>query len=171
MGDEEQHVVGLTVPADRAAELGRDVAGWLVDRKIVEFNATRSEPYDPGEYRPGGLWRDAVAGSTADDYAGWVDVQVGRRVFGMGEYAGAWACPSCGFRVRTETVEEILTESAKESVLIDAWEDGDEPRRTCEGCGHAAPVGDWPDVSCAVAHLGITFTNWPTLSDEFVAAL
>src|SRR5437764_10862998 len=106
MGDEEQHVVGLTVPADRAEDLGREIAGWLVGRGIVEINQGRNEPYNPGGYNPGKRWRDALAEPlpALDDPIGWVDIHTGRRVVGMGEYAGAWGCPACGFRVETETV-------------------------------------------------------------------
>ena len=173
MGDEEQHVVGLTVPADRAEDLGREIAGWLVDRRIIEINQGRNEPYNPGAYHPGEHWRDALAEPppTSEDPVGRVDVHTGRQVFGMGEFAGAWGCPACGFRVETEMVEAIIGESEKEYSFLEAWEAGDEPRRTCERCGHASLVGDWRDVSSAVAHLGLTFTNWPPLSDGFVATM
>ena len=56
---------------------------------------------------------------------------------------------------------------------LERWVDeGDEPVFTCAVCGRTALAGDWVgEFSLVVGAPGVTFNNWPELSEEFMKEL
>jgi len=176
MSEDRQSIVDLTAGEQDAARLASDLSGWLLHEQIIQANPDPDALVRPSRYLPGERWRSAVEESSRSpdllrQVNNGVDIHTARAVFGPGEYGAPQACPACGYRSKITSQREFDQEVDTESELLRAWQEHGEPLRSCGRCGQARPVGDWVDLSFAVASFGISFNNWPPLSERFVESV
>jgi len=152
------------VPPEDAAALATRLAGWLLERGIVQPSTKRGR--DRTRYEPGPAWRDAVEREPRPHVFlelphNGVEIDHER-----GFHGGPAEMPQCG-RCGTELPGAQFGEE------IEAWLADAEPMTTCSTCGWSAPFGDWPcdDPSGYVGAPAIYFHNWPELADGFLSEL
>ncbi|WP_273940063.1 hypothetical protein [Kutzneria chonburiensis] len=91
-----------------------------------------------------------------------VTVITDRMVFDSAQNVTPPDCPACTVRLGIDHYIDQMT----------PWLLSGEPTVGCPACGHAALLGDWPGTwTCQVGNLGVRFTNWPPLRDDFVGEL
>lgn len=82
-------------------------------------------------------------------------------------------CPRCAATTRLLSDRGQPNENwEKVSEAIGTWHSGDGDDLACPGCGRSAGLNEWRwTPPWAFGHFGLTFWNWPPLTDDFVTAL
>jgi predicted RNA-binding Zn-ribbon protein involved in translation (DUF1610 family) len=93
-----------------------------------------------------------------------VTVSTGRRVFHAGQNGISLECPACA---------DALEPGEEWPEAVGRWVAGDDGASfMCPTCGQDISLQDWEgEWRWAFGHLGITFWNWPPLSESFIQAL
>jgi hypothetical protein len=164
MGDGFQIVVDREVSEEDAPRLAERIRDWLISRRIIQpelTDCTLGEPgHPPGEAHPSALADPSLAAlhMLTHMLTNGVEITVGRSFFWT-PYTDL-TCRACG--ARCEPYEEWVE-------AVGAWHEDDAATFACPTCGHPERVTEWTGVSpCGFGNLGLTFWNWPPLSEEFV---
>ncbi|MFT3900137.1 MAG: hypothetical protein QM728_07845 [Gordonia sp. (in: high G+C Gram-positive bacteria)] len=167
MSDSQIVVVDLDVSAADAPAVAERVRQWLLDEQIIVDEA-ESDWRDVDRAGPG--WRattePGVGGASPDG----IGATVGPHVHLPAENIGSSArCPVCGALVDSGAWVELA------SPVFTEWIEGSGVDRVpCPSCGagHRTHGWLWDDGEpWALGFLGLTFWNWPELSDDFLARL
>ena len=191
MGDNYQNLAFDTVLASDAAAVGDKALRWMIAAEYVSAFKTEcaysedSLGHSPGpraieavdvtrEFR--GLRRpqqtfsaEEAMADTAMSAINGVHVGVGRIVFTAGQNVSGLdggVCPSCKARTASDDLDAILSDHAE------AWFGREPSDLTCDACGIRSRLEDWDfEPYWAFAEVGLTFWNWPILSEWFIAEL
>lgn len=191
MSDSFQHLAFDTVLPDDAAAVGDKALRWLIAAEYVSAFKTEcaySEDWlghTPGpraaeivdvsrEFR--GLRRpqhtftaEEAMADTAMGKINGVHVGVGRLVLTAGQNISGLdggVCPSCKARTAFDDLDDVLSQHAA------AWFDREPSDLTCDACGRRSRLEDWDfEPYWAFSEVGLTFWNWPILSERFIAEL
>jgi uncharacterized protein YbaR (Trm112 family) len=177
VGDNFQITADVEAEEAEAPELAASVVSWLAGAGIIA-----GDPADcvlgtgPG-YPPGPHYAAAV---TAPDgmlptlLTNGVQVHTTRTVFyPVQGQVGPVACPRCGHHLVVEdpATGEMTAHWDRFRDALDLWW-ADEPGTViCPHCQQASGLNDWHwtgDWPIAVGFLGLTFWNWPALSQAFI---
>jgi hypothetical protein len=164
-------------PEDAEALAGR-VVDWLEKQGVVASELTHCLLGDELGRAPGPRYAQALTeddGTPAPGGANGVSVDIERRVYLCADNWSA-RCPHCAARTEESATDGHGRWTDEWQPLLDAlyaWFGGDGPdHAACVRCGGRAAFLDWnfsPPV--AVAQLGLSFWNWPMLSEAFLAEL
>ncbi|WP_139274075.1 hypothetical protein [Saccharopolyspora flava] len=176
MGDHFQWIADVEVGESEEAETAEKLKRWLVDLGIIVPEETPCAISTPG-HRPGSHFTRALEDGEVDaDPAGMdgVEIHVGRTVFypGQGE-PGPAECPRCDRVFGDFDMESLEYEDDPQiRALIAAaqrWDEGGAAEVGCRVCGQSSHLNDWRwgYGALALGRVGLTFWNWPELSDDF----
>lgn len=157
------------VPAPVPVTIAGAVRGWLLERGIVAASDRADPLWRPSDWKPGPGARSAVAdGSWFAAFPGTanngVDIAARRGCYHPVESDELPLCTRC-----SAAAPWAYRDGYGE--WLGRWLDqGAEPAFTCDGCGRAAPAGDWAgEFSVMAGAPAITFLNWPDLDARFIA--
>lgn len=160
-------IVDCDAGAEEALALGRELLAWLAGEGIIEAGVEDCVLGDEGGHRPG----PRHAAALADPAESWflelrtngVQAQVGRRA--SCSSTGAFRCAVCPACRGELPQDEVWSDAAMD------WHEGGAGMLRCTHCGQAAPITQWDHVDpMGFGELTFTFWNWPTLSEDFLAA-
>ena len=171
MGDRYQKIAAPQVAADAAGPTAQRVVAWLVDRRIIGRETTACVLGAPEGYPPGAGVAAAVDGAATDNWrtllTNGVEVITEWTVFWNLEPATESRCPACGRDNGPDFFETTVFAG------LAAWHRGDgDLTIRCGLCGASSPLRRWHfDPVWAFADFGLTFWNWPRLTDRFLEDL
>ncbi|QNG17863.1 hypothetical protein G4H71_04950 [Rhodococcus triatomae] len=152
-------IVGLDVGADRAIDVIGTLAHDLCARGIVAPDTTNDWEFVPGPRAADVVdpeWA-AIQGFRPNNV---VRLDLGHQVFASNGNYEPPPCPTCDRAVEPD--EHIRG-------IERWWATRIEPSLQCNGCGYHAAMGDWAHhFSLYVGCVGISFMNWPPLTDVFL---
>ncbi|MBW8485079.1 hypothetical protein [Actinomadura parmotrematis] len=181
MGDYFVAVVDVEATPRDAERLAADVRAWLVAEGVVAAERTECVIGSATGHAPGPRAGEAVDGSGRDGswrdlWHNGVDVRAGHRVHdaGQGDPTGV-ACPHCAHEIDLmDDGYELDHEAwAPFAAVVHGWDEGREVVLDCPSCGRPVEptAWKWTDDYFVLAHLGVTFWNWPPLRPAFLAGL
>jgi uncharacterized Zn-finger protein len=179
MGDHFQVLADVDAGEAEAPALAASLVEWLVRDGVITSDVTDCVLGAEHGYPPGpNFW--AVVNQPNERFlslrTNGVEISIERRVFypGQGDF-GAVDCPSCG--------QTVILSDPSTGAVSDHWERFGEALSTwyaggsdlvrCPYCDQLVRFNDWrwSDEPFALGFLGLTFWNWPELSDWFVEQL
>lgn len=175
MGDSFQTIVDIDATADSAPDLAAAAVGWLVERGILLGTTTDCVLGAGSGHAPGPRYAGAVTETDPHLHTlrtNGLEVTTGRTIFRSSE-ADHITCPHCATTTRL-TDGTGSPNDAWGSVLetIDTWYTGGAGAHPCPACGRTAGLNDWRwSPPWGFGFLGLTFWNWPPLTDDFAAAV
>lgn len=167
MGDYFQTIVDPEATGEEALALARRVLDWLVGEQVVVPERTDCT-LGEGGYAPGSAHFKAIASPGVEMLplrTNGLEITAARTVFFSGPDSFDIVCPACD--VRFESPWDGFSDA------VGVWYDRSGPGMlVCPGCGMANAVTDWHyDPPFGFGDLGLTFWNWPKLSEAFVATV
>ncbi|GAB3842356.1 hypothetical protein ACFPIJ_42880 [Dactylosporangium cerinum] len=171
MGDWFQTIADLDATSAEAPGLAGGLVAWLVADGIVSAERTDCVFGADEGHPPGPRYTEAFDGPDCvvltlrtNGLHAWS----GRTVVHPGQGSVEVGCPRCD---TVEPFDEPLGAAFFEA--IDAWYAQRPSDTACRHCSRTIAVNEWrwPDGAWAFANLGLTFWNWPPLSDDFVAGI
>lgn len=165
MSDNTITIVDPEAGPGEAEGLAARVITHLQDRRIISTELTDCTLGAPG-YPPGSNYAEGCGpdhGSFPRFAVNGVRAITERTVFDTGANGVELMCP-CGSS--NDGGEEYFE-------AVSAWHGGNEGALfTCPHCRKTRRLVDWDGPwAFGFGHLGIEFSNWPPLSDRFVASL
>jgi hypothetical protein len=176
VGDHFQIIADVEAREDEAAGLADRLVAWLADAGVIASARTESVLGFKFGHLPGPRWPTAVSEPDNAVRGDGVEVQAGRTVFHTMETPMRAGCPRCGTVLALVNEETWGTADEWDAFLCAAigWTKGGPGTVPCPRCREAVGFNDWlwPNQDgWAVGYLGLTFWNWPMLSDQFVSAV
>jgi hypothetical protein len=166
VSDSFQVLVAQEIAAEEAEQVGRQVVEWMIAQGVVLPERTdcvldSDLGHAPG---PGASKAHEPRHKLVWLRTNGVTVSTGRRVFHAGENGISLECSACG---------DAFEPGEEWAEAVGQWFAGDDDVSfMCPTCGQAPPLPDWEgEWRWAFGHLGITFWNWPPLSESFIQAL
>ena len=177
VGDSFQTIADVEAVEAEAPALASSVIGWLAGAGIIagdpaDFVLGTGRGYPPGPHYAVAVTRPD--GTLPSLRINGVEVRTARTVFyPVQAEAGPVACPRCGYSMllRDPATGEMTAYWELFSYALDKWWTDWTGTVICPQCRRPSDVnkwhwsGDWP---IAVGFFGLTFWNWPPLSQSFV---
>jgi hypothetical protein len=176
MGDHFQVIADVDASEAEAQELAEVLVKWLVADGVITNEATDCVLGADHGYPPGPNFQTVVnepSKGLLSLRTNGVEISAYGQVFHPGQAElGAVDCPRC-----TQTV--LLSDAASGDVsdqwelfaeALNSWCAGGSDQVRCPHCDQLVGFNDWrwTGPRFAVGFLGLTFWNWPELSDWFV---
>ena len=178
MGEYFESIADVEATEDQAAGLAQRLTSWLIESGVIAAERTDCVIGDLG-YPPGPGWASVVieADEAHTPYLrnNGLEVSVGRTVFHSGgDGVSDVECPRCGAHVALQEDSGPTPSWDAFSATLGTWYEGGESSVVaCPRCSRPVDFNDWIWTEdwgrFAVAFLGLTFWNWPPLTDSFVA--
>ena len=177
MGDSFQTIADVEAVEAEATALAASVIGWLAGAGIIagdpaDFVLGTGRGYPPGPHYAAAVTRPD--GTLPRLLSRGVEVRTAKTVFyPVQAEVGPVACPRCGHSIVLEdpATGEITAHWEPFSYALDKWWACEPGTVICPQCRLASDLnrwhwtGNWP---IAVGFFGLTFWNWPTLSQSFI---
>jgi hypothetical protein len=177
VGDNFQIIADVEAEEAEAPELAASVVSWLAGAGIIAGDPTDCVLGTGPGYPPGPHYAAAVTspdGMLLRLWTNGVEVHTTKTVFCpvQGE-VGPVACPRCGHLMVLEdpATGEMTAHWDPFSDALGQWWAGEPGTVTCPQCQQPCGLNDWHwigDWPIAVGFLGLTFWNWPPLSQSFI---
>jgi hypothetical protein len=170
MGDTCQRIAFPEVERDAAAAAADALRDNLVVRGIIARPVSDCVLGGHG-HAPGPNRFDAVSNGDLEARrlldsvsANGVEIVGGpRTVFYASSGLDRVRCPSC--HTESEAQDEFME-------YVGAWSDGEDQQVVCPACAAPSALPEWrTDPPWAFGYLGLTFWNWPLLSNAFIESL
>ncbi|WP_139256010.1 hypothetical protein [Chitinimonas taiwanensis] len=167
MSDHSQSVIFPSVGEQDAASLGGDLLAWLVSEGILIFTPCDCVLSSALGYPPGPNYVAATGmadGNLLQLKTNGAEFSIRRTVFDAGGNGFSLICPSCAARF------ERLPHWG--DAVNDWFCSAGEGQLACPACSVTQTVEEWLyDPPYGFASFGITFWNWPHLTEGFIQAL
>ena len=167
MGDSFQTIVDPAATEAEAPALADRVLCWLINEQVVARDRTNCVLGDGG-YGPGSAYIKAT--ESPDPHllrsrTNGLEVVSTHTVFHNGGLGFDIVCLLCGGRF--EPQQGVWGDAVSE------WYNRTGPGMlACPGCGASRAITEWRhDPPIGFGNVGFTFWNWPTLQEQFVAAV
>ena len=177
MGDNFQIIADVEATEAEAPELAASVVSWLAATGIITGDPTDCVLGAEAGYPPGPDYPAAVTtpdGALSALRTNGVQVHTTKTVFSpvQGEF-GPVDCPRCGHHLILEdpATGDLTPQWDPFNDALTQWWAGQPGTVACPRCGRASALNDWHwtgDWPIAVGFLGLTFWNWPPLSQSFI---
>lgn len=177
VGDSFQIIADVEAVEAEAPALAASVIGWLAGTGIIagdpaDFVLGPGRGYPPGPHyattatRPDGVLPRLRTNT--------VKVCTVKTVFYPAQAeVGPVACPRCGHStlLRDPATEEMTEHWEAFHYALDKWWTDWTGSVICPHCGRASDINEWHwtrNWPIAVGFFGLTFWNWPALSQPFI---
>lgn len=161
-------IVPVDVARDGANDLSRKVIDWLIEKEIILGSMTDCVLGGNKNlgYGPGTKYKDAVEGDQGylvELVTNGVQISIGRMVFDNGGNGlDKVICPVCS----ANNIDEDWGDATG------AWYENQIGRLTCSQCGRESSITAYAfEPTWAFGEFGLTFWNWPALTDKFLEDL
>jgi hypothetical protein len=177
MGNWFQWIADIEVTEVEATEAAAAVTSWLSELGVIEAEPTNCVFGSDLGHAPGPRYTLALEEPDLHpnpQYFDGVEIETGPTVFHPIQSWGVSSpiCPHCS---RTTDFNDPLNGEATWDSFTNAltdWHGGGSGETNCPGCGEPVRINDWQwtgEYPIVAGFLGLTFWNWPPLSDAFVA--
>jgi uncharacterized Zn-finger protein len=180
VGDHFEIIADVEATEAAAPALAASVVSWLTRKGIITHELAAGRVLGACRGYPPGL-RYTAAVTEPDEHmlrlqANGVEVSSGRAVFSPAQGAvGSVVCPLCGQTVdlNDPATGQVRPDWQLFSDAFGAWMEGGPGELRCPQCSRVARLNDWSWTyePFVVGFLGVTFWNWPPLSESFIAQL
>lgn len=176
MGDHFQVIADVDAGEAEAPALAEALVNWLVRDGVITSDVTDCVLGAKHGYPPGpNFW--AVVNNPDEGFlslrTNGLEMTTDRTVFYPGQAElGPVDCPRCRQTVilSDEATGNVADHWERFSNALSSWHEGGSDLVPCPHCDQQVAFNDWrwAGPPFAVGFLGLTFWNWPELSDWFV---
>ncbi|UII20722.1 hypothetical protein [Fulvivirga ligni] len=172
---------------EKPEEVKDKVIQWMQSNEFIETELTNCIMSTKNKgYKPGKKHIDAIGYD--EDILKWtvcgVEIRTEREVFNAGAFTAMtkMECPNCA-RNRFEgiTPQDFFTDNCTKEQLklfhsvfpeFDNWTIHENATLTCPHCGRITNIEEYKiDNSLSFSNFGLTFWNWPDLTNHFLEQL
>lgn len=168
MSDSFQSIAFPEVQASNAETVASRLCEALTSRGIVGREPNSDCALDDEGFPPGEKFATVLDDQRSSAHlltleTNGVVLQTEPTVYSGEEAPETTICPKCDHRFKGG--EDFVE-------LIGEWFEGEEATLECPACGKVVPLEQVEtSPAWALAHVGVTFWNWPFLSEQFIADL
>lgn len=172
---------------EKPVEVKDKVIQWMQSKEFIESElsdcimSSKNKGYKPGKHHVEAIGYD-------EDILKWkvcgVETKAEREVFNAGAFTAMtkMECPNCG-RNRFEgiTPQNFFTDNCTKEQLelfhsvfpeFEKWTKNENATLTCPHCSTTSNIEEYEiDTSISLSNFGLTFWNWPDLTNDFLEQL